>query len=85
MPMVLIRAKAVTLIRLASRNLRGGFAGFRIFISCIALGVAAITGIGSIAQSLADVEAITLDDVHRILAAWPLDAPAATVVAGPGA
>ena len=39
----------------------------------------------SIAQSLADVEAITLDDVHRILAAWPLDAPAATVVAGPGA
>ena len=54
MPMVLIRAKAVTLIRLASRNLRGGFAGFRIFISCIALGVAAITGIGSIAQSLGD-------------------------------
>ena len=52
MPMVLIRAKAATLIRLASRNLRGGFAGFRIFISCIALGVAAITGIGSIAQSL---------------------------------
>jgi predicted Zn-dependent peptidase len=36
-----------------------------------------------IAQSLADVDAITLDDVHRILAAWPLDAPAATVIAGP--
>lgn len=36
-----------------------------------------------IAQSLADVEAITLDDVHRILAAWPLDAPSATVIAGP--
>jgi hypothetical protein len=29
------------------------------------------------------VDAITLDDVHRILAAWPLDAPAATVIAGP--
>jgi predicted Zn-dependent peptidase len=36
-----------------------------------------------IAQSLADLDAITLDDVHRILAAWPLDAPAATVIAGP--
>ncbi len=38
-----------------------------------------------VAQALADVEAITLDDVHRILAAWPLDAPSATVIAGPEA
>lgn len=38
-----------------------------------------------IAQALADVEAITVDDVHRILSAWPLDAPAATVIAGPEA
>jgi predicted Zn-dependent peptidase len=36
-----------------------------------------------VAQALSDVEAITLDDVHRILAAWPLDAPSATVIAGP--
>ena len=48
------RSKGATLFRLASRNLRGGFTGFRIFISCIALGVAAITGIGSLAQSLSD-------------------------------
>jgi hypothetical protein len=24
-----------------------------------------------------------LDDVHRVLRAWPLDAPAAAVIAGP--
>ena len=32
--------------RLALRELRGGLAGFRIFIACIALGVATIGGVG---------------------------------------
>jgi putative ABC transport system permease protein len=36
------------------RELRGGLSGFRIFIAAIALGVAAITGIGSLSLSIAD-------------------------------
>ena len=32
----------------ARRELRGGLAGFRIFLACLALGVAAIAGIGSV-------------------------------------
>src|SRR5205814_6595207 len=40
--------------RFALRELRGGLRGFAVFISCIALGVAAIAGIGSFARSLAD-------------------------------
>jgi putative ABC transport system permease protein len=39
---------------LAMRELRGGLAGFRVFLACIALGVTAIAGVGSFAQSLAD-------------------------------
>ena len=39
-------------LRLALRELRGGLAGFRVFIACIALGVAAISGVTSIAASL---------------------------------
>jgi putative ABC transport system permease protein len=41
-------------LRLALRELRGGLAGFRVFLACIALGVTAIAGVGSFAQSLAD-------------------------------
>ena len=40
--------------RFALRELRGGLRGFAVFISCIALGVAAIAGVGSFARSLAD-------------------------------
>jgi putative ABC transport system permease protein len=40
--------------KLARRELRAGLAGFVVFISCIALGVAAISGVGSIARSLLD-------------------------------
>ena len=36
------------------RNLRGGLQGFRVFIGCVALGVAALTGITLLAQSLGD-------------------------------
>ncbi len=41
-------------LRLALRDLRGGFGGFGIFLACIALGVAAITGVGSVSRSLSD-------------------------------
>jgi len=37
----------------------------------------------SVAELLALVEGVSLDDVHRVLAAWPLDAASATVIAGP--
>ena len=38
--------------RLARRELRGGIRGFRIFLACIVLGVAAISGVGSLAEAL---------------------------------
>ena len=41
-------------LRLAARELRGGLAGFTVFIACIALGVAAIAGVTSISRSLSD-------------------------------
>lgn len=39
-------------LRLALREMRGGLRGFYVFISCIALGVMAIAGIGSFSESL---------------------------------
>jgi predicted Zn-dependent peptidase len=39
----------------------------------------------SVADSLAIVESLTRDDLHRVLATWRLDGPAATVLAGPAA
>ncbi len=41
-------------LKLAWRDLRGGLGGYWIFLVCIALGVAAIAGIGSVAGSLSD-------------------------------
>ena len=38
--------------RLALRSLRGGFRGFGIFFACIALGVATVSGVGSLASRL---------------------------------
>ncbi len=39
-------------LRLAARELRGGVRGFRIFLACLVLGVAAIAGIGSLGASV---------------------------------
>ena len=39
-------------LRLAWRDLRGGLAGFRVFVACLALGVGAIAAIGSISRAL---------------------------------
>jgi putative ABC transport system permease protein len=38
--------------RLARRELRGGLRGFRIFLSCLALGVAAIAAVGSVRSGI---------------------------------
>jgi putative ABC transport system permease protein len=49
-----IRPGAPVALRFALREMRGGLRGFHVFVACIALGVAAIAGIGSLAGSLAD-------------------------------
>ncbi|MEO1198685.1 MAG: ABC transporter permease [Pseudomonadota bacterium] len=41
-------------LRFALRELRGGLKGFYVFIACIALGVAAIAGVGSVSRALID-------------------------------
>jgi putative ABC transport system permease protein len=42
------------LFKLALRELRGGIRGFYVFIACVAIGVMAIAGVGSIAQGLTE-------------------------------
>ncbi len=49
-----ISGKVSVAIRLAWRDLQGGFKGFQIFIACIALGVASIVAIGSTARSVSE-------------------------------
>jgi len=39
-------------IRLARRELRRGLSGFRIFLACLILGVASISGVGSLSEGL---------------------------------
>ena len=41
-----------TAARFARRELRGGLRGFRIFLACLALGVAAIAGVGSVRTAI---------------------------------
>ena len=41
-------------LRYALRELRGGLRGFYVFIACIALGVMAIAGVGSVSASLGE-------------------------------
>jgi putative ABC transport system permease protein len=49
------RGRAPTLaLRYALREMRGGLRGFYVFIACIALGVMAIAGVGSVAASLSE-------------------------------
>jgi len=48
------RPSHFTALRFAWRDLRGGVRGFVVFIACIALGVAAIAGVGSVAANLSD-------------------------------
>jgi putative ABC transport system permease protein len=39
-------------VRLARRELRQGLSGFRIFLACLILGVASISGVGSLSEAL---------------------------------
>ena len=49
------RSRASSLaLRYALRELRSGLRGFYVFIACIALGVMAIAGVGSVAASLSE-------------------------------
>ncbi len=41
-------------LRFALSDVRGGLAGFGIFLACMALGVGAITGVGAVSRSLVD-------------------------------
>src|SRR5450631_2192928 len=50
-------------LRFARRELRGGFAGFRIFFLCLVLGSAAIAGV----QSLSDAFLTGLQDQGQVL------------------
>ena len=62
-------------LRFARRELRGGLKGFRIFLACLMLGVAAIAGVGSVSESLlaglrADASqilggSVDVESVHR--------------------
>ena len=54
MPRSGARLRLPIALRLAGRDLRGGLGGYWIFLLCIALGVAAIAGVGSVAGSLSD-------------------------------
>ena len=45
---------ALLSLRYSLRELRGGLRGFYVFIACIALGVMAIAGVGSVAASLSE-------------------------------
>ena len=42
----------ITILRIARRELRGGIAGLRIVLACLALGVAAIAAIGSLREGI---------------------------------
>ncbi len=48
------RRRLPLFLRVALRDLRGGLGGFSIFLACIALGVGAIAGVGSVSLSLKD-------------------------------
>ena len=39
-------------LRFALRELRGGLGGFRVFLACLALGVAAIAAVGSVRAAI---------------------------------
>jgi putative ABC transport system permease protein len=73
-------ASALLAFRLARRELRGGIRGLRVFLACLVLGVAAIAGIGSLADSVvagikADSRELLGGDTEARLAYRRADAP----------
>lgn len=64
--------------RLARREMRGGLSGFRVFVTCLALGVAAITAVGWTSQSIlgglsADARKLLGGDIELRLVHRPID------------
>ena len=61
-------------LTIARRELRGGLRGFRVFLACLALGVAAIAAVGSlragIQQGLADQGAVILGGDAEMRFTW---------------
>ena len=76
--------------RLAGRELRGGLRGFRLFLFCLALGVALIAAVGSVAEAVhagiaRDARALLGGDVEFRLLYRPASAEALASFAGAGA
>lgn len=66
-------------LRFALRELRGGIKGFRIFLACLALGVAAIAGAGSLNESVkagieGDAQPLLGGDIQARLTERPANA-----------
>ena len=66
----------VLALKLARREMRGGIRGWRVFLACLALGVAAVAGIGSLSAAIeegirADGKAILGGDVELRLVHRP--------------
>ena len=66
-------------IRFALRELRGGIKGFRIFLACLAIGVAAIAGAGSLNDSVkagiaADAQPLLGGDLQARMSERPVNA-----------
>jgi len=75
--------------RLARRELRGGFAGMRVFLACLALGVAAVCGVQSLAAGFsaglaADAALLMGGDVEVTSPGMPLDAAPLAELAAAG-
>jgi len=76
-------------IRFALRELRGGIKGFRIFIACLALGVAAIAGAGSLNDSVkagiaADAQPLLGGDLQARMGERPVNAEEMAALASIG-
>lgn len=75
--------------RVARRELRAGIAGFRLFVACLALGVAAIAAVGSFASAViagldADARRLLGGDIEVRLIHRPAEADARAALAGLG-
>src|SRR5438552_4184789 len=75
--------------RLAGREMRGGLRGFGVFLACLTLGVAAITGVGSLAAAVdaglkADARTVLGGDVEFNLVNRPASADQRAALAAGG-
>ena len=76
-------------LRLARRELRAGWRGFGVFLACLALGVAAVAGVGSLAASYGaglaeDAAALLGGDLEAALSQRPATADERAALTGLG-